>query len=72
VRYGSADRLGPEHVGARVTVRRRLPDGFLSDVIGTLESFGPAHLSVRDRRGELVEIAFEDVKAARVHPAPAG
>jgi GNAT superfamily N-acetyltransferase len=50
-------------VGARVVVRYRLPAGSvppLTDVIGHLEAVGPT-LSVRTKRGELVDISAEDV-----------
>jgi len=50
-------------VGARVVVRYRLPAGSvppLTDVIGHLEAVGPT-LSVRTKRGELVDISADDV-----------
>lgn len=64
-------RLGPEHVGRRVVVRHRLPDGSATDVLGTLESWGTR---VRVRRGEggagepVTELAATDVLAAKPVP----
>ena len=54
-------------VGARVVVRYRLPDGStppLTDVIGHLVAVGPT-LSVRTKRGDLVDIAADDVVAIK-------
>lgn len=68
MRYRSADAIGPEHVGARVTVRRLLPDGMKSDVIGTCEAADADAVSVRDRHGTIVRIARDEIVAARVHP----
>lgn len=68
--YRSADRLGPEHVGRRVTVRRRLAEGGVGDVVGVLESLDDEAVSVRRRDGTLVRVARGDVVAARVVRAP--
>ena len=63
-------RLGPDDVGARVVVRRRLPDGRLGDVLGELESWA-AVVVVRDRHGVTHAIARDDVLLGkRVPPAP--
>src|SRR6185312_8170764 len=54
-------------VGARVVVRYRLPAGStppLTDVIGHLVAVGPT-LSVRTKRGDLVDIAAGDVVAIK-------
>lgn len=68
MRYRSSDDLTAAHIGARVTVRHRLPEGALSDVIGTLEAVTETMLDIRDRTGALRRIARADVTAARVHP----
>jgi hypothetical protein len=65
-RYRSVDELGPEHVGRRVTVRRRLPDGMLGDVIGVLEKLDDKELVILDRRGHRNTISIGDMVAARV------
>jgi N-acetylglutamate synthase len=54
-------------VGARVVVRYRLPAGSvppLTDVVGHLLAAGPT-LEVRTKRGDLVEIAADDVVAIK-------
>lgn len=68
MRYQSAGIVTPADVGKRVTIRRRLPDGHLGDVVGVLERFDPEGMAVRTRAGVLVEFAAEDVTAARVIP----
>ena len=55
-------------VGARITTRRRVPEGF-RDAVGTLESWDGGVLRVRKRDGTLVEIPEETLVAARVVPA---
>lgn len=66
MRFRPADAIGPEHVGRRVTVRRRLPDGTASDLLGTLESCDEGTVSVRRRDGALVRVARNEIVAARV------
>jgi len=66
MRFQSSDRLEPEHIGRRVTVRRRLPDGRASDVIGILESLDERTLKVRRKDGTLIEVPLDEVTAARV------
>lgn len=55
-------------VGARITTRRKVPEGF-RDAVGTLESWDGGVLRVRKRDGTLVEIPEETLVAARVVPA---
>jgi hypothetical protein len=62
--------VGPDDAGVRVTVRRRLPDGGLGDVLGELLSWSEGTLSVRRRTGEIVEVAEADVVAAKRIPPP--
>lgn len=59
----------PADVGARVTVRRALPDG-VGDVVGELLSWADGVLTLRRRDGSIVEVAEASVLAARVVPAP--
>jgi hypothetical protein len=69
VRY--ITEVTPQDVGARVSLRRRLPEGGLTDVLGHLESWSDGVVRVRDRHGVLHEVAATDVVAARrVPPAP--
>jgi hypothetical protein len=63
-------RLTGDDVGARVVVRRRLPEGGYGDLLGELVRWD-AEVVVRDRSGALGTAARADVVAAkRVPPAP--
>lgn len=63
-------RLGPGDVGARVVVRRRLPEGGYGDLLGELESWGE-QVVLRDRQGVTHTVARADVVLGkRVPPAP--
>ncbi|TDD95617.1 hypothetical protein E1298_04370 [Actinomadura rubrisoli] len=55
-------------VGQRVSLRRRLPTGEYSDVVGVLESWADGTLQVRRRDGELVEVPEGIVVAGKVVP----
>ncbi|MGH8890696.1 MAG: GNAT family N-acetyltransferase [Acidothermaceae bacterium] len=61
--------LSPTDIGARVTVRVRLPEGGtegrFTDVVGELESMDDETLAVRRRDGELVSVAASNVVAAK-------
>ncbi len=62
---------GPADVGARVVVRRRLPDGGLGDLLGELRRWDDV-VVVRDRAGVDHDVDRSDVVAAkRVPPPPA-
>jgi len=67
VRYALS--AGPGDVGHRVVLRRRVPGG-LSDVLGHVESWSGGTVAVRDRHGRLVEIAEDDLVAAKRVPEP--
>jgi hypothetical protein len=63
--------VGPGDSGIRVTVRRRLPEGGLGDVLGQLLSWSDGRLVVERRDGSRVTVDEADVVAAkRVPPAP--
>jgi hypothetical protein len=63
-------RLGAGDVGARVVVRRRLPEGGYGDLLGVLESWGE-QVVVRDRFGVAHTVARADVTLGKpVPPAP--
>lgn len=66
-------RVSAADVGRRVSLRRRLPDGTFTDVVGTLESWTPdGEVSVRRRDGSLVTLRAADLVAGkRVPPPPA-
>jgi hypothetical protein len=55
-------------VGQRVSLRRRLPTGEYSDVVGVLESWSGGVLTVRRRTGEPVEVPEGIVVAGKVVP----
>ena len=61
--------ITPDDVGRRVTVRRKVPEGF-RDVVGILAFWKDGVLAVRKRDGTLVEIAEETLAAAKVVPPP--
>ena len=61
--------LAEADVGRRVVVRRRLPDGRLSDLLGVLQRWDD-EVVVRDRSGALRTAARADVVAAKRVPPP--
>lgn len=61
-----AVRIARADVGRRVTVRRRIEDGRLSDVVGVLEAWDDGVLVVRRRSGEAASVPEADVVAAKV------
>ncbi|MFP5225958.1 MAG: hypothetical protein ACLGH3_10485 [Actinomycetota bacterium] len=71
MRYRSVDRLTEEDLGQRVTVRRRLPEGGSTDVLGILEDLSESEVSVRDKHGETVRILRSQIVASRVIRKPA-
>ena len=69
--------LGPDCVGRRVVVRRVVrgevgPTGgpALTDVLGVLESWGERTLTLRTRRGDLIEVDIADIVAGKPVPDP--
>ena len=62
--------VGPGDSGIRVTVRRRLPEGGLGDVLGQLLSWSDGVLTIERRDGTKVTIAEQDVVAAKRIPPP--
>ena len=58
-----------EDVGARVVVRRQLPDGGLGDLLGELLRWDD-EVAVRDRSGTVHTVARADVVAAKRVPPP--
>jgi hypothetical protein len=63
--------VGAGDTGVRVSLRRRLRQGGLGDVVGVVERWDGGVVRVRDRRDVLHEVAEADVVAAkRVPPAP--
>ncbi len=56
------------HLGRRVVVRRRLPDGSATDLLGALEALAPDHLRLLPDDGPSVLVGWDDVVAAKVVP----
>ena len=56
-------------VGSRVSVRRKLPEGGLGDVLGELTDWSDGSLTVRRKDGTSVRIAEADLVAGKVIPA---
>jgi ribosomal protein S18 acetylase RimI-like enzyme len=70
-RFVLALRISPRDVGARVSVRRRLPEGGMSDAVGRLLRWSDGTLSVARRDGTVTEIDESTLVAGkRVPPAP--
>jgi len=69
IRAGGVYRVTvtPADVGARVSLRRTVPDG-VSDVVGVLESWAEGVLVVRRRDGVAVSVAEADLLAGKVVP----
>ena len=63
--------VGPEHVGRRVSFQYELPNGYVGEVVGTLEQWDePANtFLVRNRRGELVRVPALGVRFGKVIPS---
>lgn len=68
MRFGYRIAVSCEDVGSRVTVRMRLDDGALSDVLGVLEGCDDSLFEIRDRSGALRRVARADVVSAKVVP----
>ncbi len=55
-------------VGQRVVVRRRLPDGRFSDVLGELLATDADGVRVRTRSGEEVAVSAAEIAVGKVVP----
>jgi ribosomal protein S18 acetylase RimI-like enzyme len=70
-RFVLALTISPEDVGSRVSVRRRLPGGGMSDAVGQLLRWSDGTLAVARRDGTVTEIDESALVAGkRVPPAP--
>jgi len=58
----------PDDVGRRVSFQFELPNGYLGEVVGTLEAYDKAAETylVRNRAGELVRVPAIRVRYGRV------
>jgi hypothetical protein len=60
--------VSPDDVGKRVSFQYELPNGYVGEVVGTLEAWDdPAHTYlVRTARGELVRVPVLGVRYGKV------
>jgi hypothetical protein len=60
--------VDPEDLGKRVTFQFELPNGYLGEAVGTLESYDRAAETylVRNRDGELLRVPRRGVRFGRV------
>jgi hypothetical protein len=60
----------PEHIGRRVSFQYELPNGYVGEAVGILESWdGPANTYVvRTRQGRLVHVPALGVRYGKVIP----
>lgn len=58
----------PAHTGRRVSFQYELPNGYVSEVVGTLEWFDEAATTfmVKNKHGELIRVPEKGVRYSRV------
>jgi hypothetical protein len=62
--------VGPGDEGVRVSLRRRLPEGGLGDVLGVVVRWSDGVVEVRRRDDSVVVVDEADVVAAKRVPPP--
>ena len=62
------NQVTPDHVGRRVSFQYELPNGYLSEVVGTLKWFDQAAQTfvVEDRDGRLVRVPAKGVRHGKL------
>ena len=62
------DQVRPRDVGRRVSFQYELPNGYVGEVVGTLEAWDEAANTflVRNRQGELVRVPALGVRFSKV------
>jgi hypothetical protein len=62
------NQVTPDHAGRRVTFQYELPNGYLSEVVGTLKWFDQAAQTfvVEDRDGRLVRVPAKGVRHGKL------
>lgn len=62
------NRVTPEDTGKRVTFQYELPNGYVGEVVGTLEWYDEAAATfvVKSRHGELVRVPARGVRHGKV------
>lgn len=65
-------RVRPEHVGQRVSFQYELPNGYVGEVVGTLEWYDQAAATymVKRKDGELVRVPLKGIRHGRLVPEP--
>jgi hypothetical protein len=60
--------VSPDDVGKRVSFQFELPNGYLSEVVGTFELYDRAAETylVRNKQGELIRVPARGVRFGRV------
>ena len=64
----SQNYVSPSDLHRRVSFQFELPNGYLSEVVGTLEAYDSAAETylVRNRRGELIRVPSRGVRYGKV------
>jgi hypothetical protein len=67
------NRVTGNDVGKRVSFQYELPNGYVSEVVGSLEEWDEAANTylVRNKQGELVRVPALGVRFGKVVPGPA-
>ena len=62
----------PDHAGRRVSFQYELPNGYVGEVVGTLEWYDKAAATymVKRKDGELVRVPLKGIRFGRVLPEP--
>ena len=65
------DQVRPRDIGRKVSFQYELPNGYVGEVVGTLESWDEAANTflVRNRQGDLVRVPALGVRHSKVVPA---
>lgn len=60
----------PDHAGRRVSFQYELPNGYVGEVVGTLEWYDKAAATymVKRKDGELVRVPLKGIRFGRVLP----
>jgi hypothetical protein len=67
----SQNLVRPQDVGSRVSFQYELPNGYVGEVVGTLEEWDEAAGTylVRNRHGEVVRVPARGVRFGKVVPS---
>ncbi|MEX0755199.1 MAG: hypothetical protein WD556_08835 [Actinomycetota bacterium] len=67
----STNHVSPSDVGKRVSFQYELPNGYITEVVGTFEYYddGAQTYLVRTKAGELARVPLRGVRHGKVVPA---